>query len=153
MSSLPERVLVLPLEDKSGSNDPELAERVTELLVAQVRMVSLATLGPREAAEIFEEMGMPMPTRFDAASLGRFCDATGCEAVITGAITTYEKGKAWSEDRLALSVRAIDPRTGRTIRGTTFTSAGPRGDPSARGLDQLCLYGVETVTRELARAR
>jgi hypothetical protein len=151
-AALPERLFVLPLEDRSGASDPDLAPRMTELLVAQLRLVSLSTLGPRDAVPVFEEMGAPIPARFDAAALSRFCEATGTEAIVSGVITEYSKGKAWSDDRLALSVRVIDAKSGRTIRGTSFVSDGPRRDASARGLDQLSLYGVQVVARELTRA-
>lgn len=151
--NLPAKMLILPLEDRSGSKDDGMAIRVTELLVAQMRLVSLSTLGPRDAAAIFQESGAEMPARTDAAALRRYAEVTGCEAVVLGTITDYKSGKAWSEDRLALSVRLVDPQTGKVIRGTSFVSGAEEIDATVRGMDQLALYGVQTVTHSLARAR
>jgi hypothetical protein len=150
-ASLPERVIVLPLEDRSGSADPAMAGRLTELLVAQLRLVSLSTLGPRDA--VYEEAGRSMPERFDAATLRWFAEASGCEAVVMGSINDYKAGRAWSDDRLALAVRLVDPSTGKVIRATSFVSDAADIDATVRGIDQLSLYGVQSVTQSLARAR
>jgi hypothetical protein len=152
-ASLPERVIVLPLEDRSGSADPQMAQRLTELLVAQLRLVSLSTLGPRDIAAVYEEAGRSMPERFDAATLRWFAEASGCEAVVIGSINDYKAGKAWSDDRLALAVRLVDPSTGKVIRATSFVSDAADIDATVRGIDQLSLYGVQSVTQSLARAR
>lgn len=152
-SGLPQKIFVLYLEDASGSNDPGLAERLTELLVAQIRLVCLSTLGPREVEAIYREMGSAMPARFDLPAMRRFAEITGSEAVVMGKITEYRSGASWGEDRLALAVRLVDAQSGKVIRGTSFVSDASDLDATVRGMDQLLLRGVERVTESLARAR
>jgi hypothetical protein len=149
--TLPERVLVLPFEDLSGSGDPSVAAEVTGLFTAELRLSRFGTMGPGEAADLDPAIADVVPSRLDAdvaAALGR---ATGCEAIVIGAVTAYRRGGPLGGDRVALRARAVEARTGRPIGGASFSSDALKSSTLYRGIDQLMRHAVGEIVERLAR--
>ncbi len=148
--TLPEKVLVLPFEDLSGSGDPSVAPVVTGLFVAQLRLSRFGTMGPGETAELDPALAGIVPSRLDAAAASRLANATGCDAIVIGAITVYQRGRSVGEERVGLRVRAVNARTGRPIGGATFSSDALASQTLHRGIDQLTQYGVGLLVERMA---
>lgn len=149
----PQRLLVLPFENRTEGGSDVLGAEVTDLLVAHLRIYSLATLGPADLEAIYAEQGRPLPQRMDGPAMKEFAELTGCDGVVSGVITEYDAGRRFSKDRLAFNVRVIDPASGRRIYSTAFVSDAANLDATIRGIDQITLFGVREVTQRIARAR
>lgn len=150
---LPERVLVLPFADRTGSDNPLLADEITDLFVAELRIVHLSTQGPAEAREQYGDLTGLDPYRLAPATLSELAAATGCEGVLTGVITKYRSGGTFGTDEFAFNVRVTDARSGRTVMSTAFSSDTINRDAQIRGLDQLTLHGVTKVVHRLTEGR
>ncbi|MFN0149405.1 MAG: hypothetical protein ACKVU1_01670 [bacterium] len=150
---VPQRVLVLPFENRSQSPGLALGPLMTDLFVSQLRHLSLTLLEPAHMMAAYDKAGRPVPAKFDDRALNDIADVTGCEAVIRGKITQYTSGRTFHDDRIGFEVRVLDARTGEALFTTAFVASGKDVDPSIRGIDQLTLFGVRQVTERIARAR
>lgn len=151
--SMPEKVLVLPFENRSESHEMALGTLMTELFVSQLRHLPTTIIAPSTLVSAYAEAKRPVPTQYDRRALNEIADLTGCDAVILGAVTQYASGRSLSDDRIGFDVRVIDARTGTRLFATTFVATGKDVDPTIRGIDQLTLLGVRKVTERIARAR
>lgn len=152
-SSMPEKILVLPFENRSQSRERALGTLMTELFVSQLRHLPITIMAPSTLVSAYADAKRPVPTQFDRRALNEIADLTGCDAVILGAVTQYESGRSLKDDRIGFDVRIIDARTGTRLFATTFVATGEEVDPTIRGIDQLTLLGVRKVTERIARAR
>ena len=152
-SSMPEKVLVLPFENRSESSERTLGTFMTELFVSQLRHSPLTIIAPSALVSAYADAKRPVPTTYDLRTLNEIADLTGCDAVILGAVTQYSSGRSLKEDRVGFDVRIIDARTGTRLFATTFVATGEDVDPTIRGVDQLTLLGVRKVSERIARAR
>ncbi len=150
---VPQRVLVLPFENRSQSPELALGHLMTDLFISQLRHLSLTLLEPAHMMAAYDKVGRPVPTNFDDRTLNDIADVTGCEAVIKGKITQYTSGRTFRDDRIGFEVRVLNARTGEALFKTAFVASGKDVDPSIRGIDQLTLFGVRKVTERIARAR
>jgi curli biogenesis system outer membrane secretion channel CsgG len=152
-ASLPEKILVLPFENRSQSRERALGTLMTELFVSQLRHLPVTIIPPSTLISAYADANRPVPTQYDRQTLVELADLTGCDAVILGAVTQYESGRSLSDDRIGFDVRIIDARTGTRLFATTYVATGEDVDPTIRGIDQLTLLGVRKVTERIARAR
>ena len=151
--TMPEKVLVLPFENRSESREMALGTLMTELFVSQLRHLPTTIIPPSTLVSAYADAKRPVPTQYDLRALNEIADLTGCDAVILGAVTQYTSGRSLSDDRVGFDVRVIDARTGTRLFATTFVATGKDVDPTIRGIDQLTLLGVRKVTERIARAR
>jgi len=150
---VPQKVLVLPFENRSQAPGLALGPLMTDLFVSQLRHLPLTLLEPAHMMVAYDKAGRPQPANFDGRALNEIADLTGCEAVIKGTITQYTSGRTFRDDRIGFEVRVLDARSGKQLFKTAFVASGKDVDPSIRGIDQLTLFGVRKVTERIARAR
>jgi len=150
---VPQKLLVLPFENRSQSASLAVGPLMTDLFVSQLRHLPLTLLEPAHMIAAYDKAGRPVPESFDSRALDEIADLTGCEAVVKGKITQYTSGRTFRDDRVGFEVRVLDARSGEQLFKTSFIASGKDVDPSIRGIDQLTLFGVRKVTERIARAR
>ena len=131
------RIAVLPFENLTG--EKYVGEKISQGFIAELLIAGdFEVVEPGEVAKIMSTTGYGMVQvgpeggmHLDAGKLQKITGQLNCQAVVIGAVTSYEMVRVGSEQypQISLNVRLVDGKTGTIIWMSTFTKRGGPGIP------------------------
>jgi curli biogenesis system outer membrane secretion channel CsgG len=131
------RIAVLPFENLTGEKYG--GEKISQAFIAELLIAGdFDVVEPGEVAKIMLTNGNGMVQvgpeggmHLDAGKLQKITGQLNCQAVVIGAVTSYEMVRVGSEQypQISLNVRLVDGKTGTIIWMSTFTKRGGPGVP------------------------
>jgi hypothetical protein len=130
-------IAVLAFEDRAGRRD--LAARLSDHFAARLAIGALLVLDRAQVDAAVRERGCPAPDASTEAGRRILREALGCDAIVTGVLAFFEEGSFWKRPTVALSVRLVDLRDGKTICRAGGVVPRPGEGGAIRDAERLAL--------------
>jgi hypothetical protein len=136
-------IAVLGFDDRAGRLD--LAARLSDHFAARLAVGASVVLDRGQVEAVLREAGIPAADATTASGRRLLRETLGCDAIVTGLLAAFEQGSLRERPTVALSIRLVDLRSGKTICRTGGVVPRPGERPATRDGERLALAFAATL--------